>query len=615
MRQTTGNTKGNVMNILVALCALGLSGCGQPTESPSGEPAATAESASGPETAKPEGDAVALVRALADDVWQYQIENSTYLRLQEGLPIERFEDLTLEEYHRNLRETAGFRERLERIDPSSLSGDALITYEILAFDLRRTGANDDDYWLSFDITSYQAPYLIRFAEQALNGQAIPDKAAADHYLKLAGELADVLDQMTTKVEGQVERGIYLPRPALPSVRATWAGMQKTLPDAMRVSDERLSALSESERAEFKAALDTLISERVESGFDNLLAALGDGYEAKAPQAVGLGQYRGGAEVYLRAIETQTTLDLSPQAIHERGKKAVNEIAARMADIREQLEFDGTASEFVDQLMTDPRFIAESPAEVEDRYWEYIHRVEPVLDDYFEYRPEAEYGIRRLPPAAEPGMTYGYYSVPTADDPVGYYNYNGSNLEKRSLVWVSSLIYHELLPGHHFHLATQNENDSLQEFRKKYSVAAFTEGWAEYAASLGIEMGMYEDPYDLYGRYIAEIFLASRLVVDTGMNALGWSLEEARDYMARYVVQSEEEIASETLRYATSIPAQALAYRLGYEKHWELRRRAEAKLGDVFDIRDYHNVVLSDGTKPLPVLEAKVDRWIAARLGE
>ncbi len=210
------------------------------------------------------------------------------------------------------------------------------------------------------------------------------------------------------------------------------------------------------------------------------------------------------------------------------------------------------------------------------------------------------------------MTYGYYLPPTVTDPVGYYNYNGSNLSSRNLIWVGALIYHELLPGHHFHMATQNENDSLQQYRKKYTVSAFTEGWAEYAASLGVEMGMYEDPYDMYGRLLAEIFLASRLVVDTGMNALGWSLEDARAYLRPIVVQSDVEIASETLRYSTGFPAQALAYRLGFEKQWELRKRAENELGAIFDIREYHNVVLSDGAMPLPVLESKVESWIAAQ---
>jgi uncharacterized protein (DUF885 family) len=285
----------------------------------------------------------------------------------------------------------------------------------------------------------------------------------------------------------------------------------------------------------------------------------------------------------------------------------------MAAIRAELGFEGTALEFVTELQADPRFFAESPEEVEETFMGYIHRIEPHLGDYFKTQPEAAYGVRRLPLASEPGMTYGYYNPPSPDDPVGYYNYNASGLPTRNLVWAGSLIYHELLPGHHFHIATQDENESLQDFRKKYSVGAFTEGWAEYAASLGIEIGVYETPYELYGRYIGEMFLASRLVVDTGMNAMGWSLEEARAYMRQYVIQSEAEIDSETLRYSTSIPAQALAYRLGYEKIWELRHKAEAALGDRFDIREFHDVVLSDGAKPLPVLEAKVDRYIAAAL--
>ena len=409
-----------------------------------------------------------------------------------------------------------------------------------------------------------------------------NEAEADNYLKLASELANMVDQLNAKVAGQIERGIFLPKPALSAVRATWEGIQVAIPGDVRLAKERLESLPDDERAVFGVKLEKIIADRIVAGLVELIAPIGEDYEARALETVGLGQYPGGAEVYARAIETQTTLGLTPQQIHYRGIEAVDEIAERMAQVRTQLEFDGSARDFIDEVAFDPRFIADSPDEVESIFQEHIRRIEPKLDAYFKTQPEAGYGVRRLPPAAEPGMTYGYYNPPTAADPIGYYNYNGSNLETKSLLWSGHLIYHELLPGHHFHIATQGENKALHDYRQKYSVSAYTEGWAEYASSLGIEMGMYESPYDLYGRYLGEIFLASRLVVDTGMNALGWSLEEAREYMAKYVVQSEQEIASETLRYATSIPAQALAYRLGYEKHWELRKRAEEKLGGDFD---------------------------------
>lgn len=593
---------------LSALTVVLVAACGEPPEPPS---AAESQAPAMIDASESKADATAALRQLADDIWASYLDNSTYLRLQEGLPIERFEDMSLEQYHADQQRAAQFRDRLAGIDSSPLDENDRITYEILALQLADDGATDDDFWLTFDITPYLGPYNFQFARQALAIQQITDPSSADHYLMLVGELADIIDQMAAKVAGQVERGIYLPKPALPSTRATWAGLQTALPALIAVDDSRLQSLSGEQRAAFKSALDNLISTRVTGGFDRLLAALGPEYEAQAPEAVGLGQYPNGLAVYQRRIHTETTLALTPKEIHERGRKAVADISARMDVLRQQLEFDGTAQEFIEQIKTDPQFIAESPEEVNALFLGYIHRMEQHLDDYFKYRPKAAYGVRRLPPAAEAGMTYGYYNPPTADDPVGYYNYNASGLPTRNLVWAGSLIYHELLPGHHFHLATQDENEDLQEFRKKYSVAAFTEGWAEYAASLGIEMGVYETPYELYGRYLGEMFLACRLVVDTGMNAMGWSLEDARAYMRQYVIQSAAEIDSETLRYSTSIPAQALAYRLGYEKQWELRHRAEQALGDRFNIREYHNVVLSDGAKPLPVLEAKVDRYIAA----
>jgi len=592
--------------LIIFLCA-GLTACGQKSDEPKSE--SRIESSASSNQVSLQEQSTAALRALADDVWARQLEISTYLRLIEGLPIEKFEDLTLEQFHENQAADAQFRSRLAQIDGSTLSGDDLITYEILKFELKDDGASDDDFWLIFDVTAYIAPYHFQFAKQALAALEIKDQAGADHYLLLVGELADIIDQLVIKIEGQVERGIYLPKPALPAVRSTWQGLQAALPAALQVADERLVSLSEEERNTFRSSLASVIESRVSGGFDRLLAAIGPNYEAKAPQEVGLSQYPGGRELYERRVRRETTLALTAEEIHERGKQAVADISARMEALRVQLEFEGTARDFYETIKSDPQFTAGSAEEVGERFMEYIGRIEPKLNDYFKYQPRAAYGVRRLPLASEAGMTYGYYNPPTVADPVGYYNYNASNLPERNMIWAGSLIYHELLPGHHFHMATQSENEALQDFRKKYSVAAYTEGWAEYSGSLAIEMGMYETAWELYGRYIAEMFLASRLVVDTGMNALGWSLQDARAYMREYVIQSDAEIASETLRYSTSIPAQALAYRLGYEKHWELRRRTEAELGENFDIREYHNVVLSDGAKPLGVLEAKVERYI------
>ena len=329
----------------------------------------------------------------------------------------------------------------------------------------------------------------------------------------------------------------------------------------------------------------------------------------APEAVGLGQYPGGPEAYRFAIRQETTMDLDPEDIHERGLAYMADIQQQMQAIRDELEFEGTAEEFHDRMREDPRLYAKTPEEVEERYMAYIREVEPHIPDYFSVLPEAPYGVKRLDPAAEPGMTFGFYQPPSPASPRGNYRYNGSKLESRPMVWTGPLIFHELIPGHHFHIALQRESEASTELRKLSSLfyAAFTEGWANYAASLALEMGILDDPYERYGWLLFDAFIANRLVVDTGMNHLGWSREKAMAYMRANTFSSEEETATETLRYSTDMPAQALAYKLGFEKMREIRAAQEAKLGDAFDIRTFHDAVLGSGAMPLPVLEAHVDR--------
>jgi uncharacterized protein (DUF885 family) len=194
------------------------------------------------------------------------------------------------------------------------------------------------------------------------------------------------------------------------------------------------------------------------------------------------------------------------------------------------------------------------------------------------------------------MTYGYYQPPTVVDPVGRYMYNGSDLDKRSMLTAASLIFHELAPGHHFHLARQAENSELPDLRRESAeLSGFNEGWAEYAAGLGWELGLYEDPYDGYGRLVHERFTAQRLVVDTGLAALGWTLDQAREYMRANTTESDTQVATETLRYATDLPGQALAYRLGFLEFHALRERAGR------DLADFHEFILGNGALPFPVI--------------
>jgi uncharacterized protein (DUF885 family) len=379
---------------------------------------------------------------------------------------------------------------------------------------------------------------------------------------------------------------------------------------VRPADARLDKLDPAARTKLLTDVDGVLSQRLKPAVARINAIIGADYERKAPEAVGLAQYPGGKDFYLKLVRRYTTLPLTPEQIQAIGEKDVADVSVRMAAIRKQLGSSDGSRAFYDKISVDPRFLAKDTDAVEATYNGYISRIVPKLPSYFQTLPKAPYGVKRLPLAVEAGQTFGYYSEPSPDEPRGLYNYNGSQLDKRSTINAGTLIYHELMPGHHMQIAIQAENAALSPYRKHYQVGAFTEGWAEYAASLGIEMGLYDTPEGLYGRYVNEMFLTSRLVVDTGMNYFGWPLEKARAYMHDNTSLSDLEIASESLRYSTSIPGQALGYRIGYVKFWELRRKAEKAMGAKFDLRAFHDIILLPGARPLAIVEQDVDAYIA-----
>lgn len=272
---------------------------------------------------------------------------------------------------------------------------------------------------------------------------------------------------------------------------------------------------------------------------------------------------------------------------------------------------GGEAEFQEHLKAIGRLHAKSPEEVEATFRYHLGRLEPHIPHLFARIPKAPYDVERLDRALEAGMSYGYYEPPNPNEPRGIYHYNGSGLDTRSQLNAAALIFHELIPGHHFHLARQQENESVHPIRREaLGMSGYNEGWAEYASELPREIGLYDDPYDWYGRLVHQRFLAQRLVIDTGMNVLGWSLEQGRAYMRENTVESETQVASETLRYSTDLPAQALAYRLGFLKLRDLRAKAQHALGSAFDLPAFHEAVLAPGALPLAVLEPHIDHFIA-----
>jgi uncharacterized protein (DUF885 family) len=291
---------------------------------------------------------------------------------------------------------------------------------------------------------------------------------------------------------------------------------------------------------------------------------------------------------------------------------VERLEGELDAVRAAVGFQGSREEFHRYLRTDPRFFEASPEAINARLARHVAKIEPHIDDYFARKPAAKYGVQRLDPSLEGAMTFGYYKQPEPDDPRGLYYFNGSKPGERNLLFGLALMAHELVPGHHFQIARQAENQSLPPLRRETYDTAFVEGWGEYAAALGLDMGIYDDPYDRAGRLMMDMMLSSRLVVDTGMNALGWPRERAMQYLREHSMMSETEIATETLRYSADIPAQALAYKIGSLRMMALRKRAQERLGDRFDIRQFHEWVLANGSMPLQVLEQVVDEHLRPR---
>ena len=603
---------------LFALAMVGavfLTGCAEPGDVPDAGPRAVTEAgASGTGAAAPGEDASDAVLAMADRVMADLEDASPYLQLLKGRRVESLGDNSFAYVEAQAEQARAALEELRAIDASQLGHDDGITYAILAGVLQDATEYPQHFWHKFNVTPYAAGSVFSsMLPSALVTYSIATEADGEGYLGLLRDVARYVNDDLARLKGQEERGILLPKSAIPGARKVYEALRAGIGSLAAVAPERLSELTGEQQAALNAGIEKAVSEQVIPAVDALLQYMGGDYLERAPEAVGLGQYPGGEAAYRFAIRQETTMDLDPGDIHERGLAYMAEIQRQMQAIRYELGFEGTAEEFHEQMRQDPRFYAKTPAQVEERYMAYIREIEPRVPDYFSVLPEAPYGVKRLDPAAEPGMTFGYYQPPNAASPRGNYRYNGSKLESRPMVWTGPLIFHELVPGHHFHIALQRETEASTELRNLSSLfyAAFTEGWANYAASLALEMGILDDPYERYGWLLFDAFIANRLVVDTGMNHFSWPREKAMAYMRANTFSSEEETATETLRYSTDMPAQALAYKLGLEKIRELRAAQEAKLGDGFDIRTFHAAVLGSGAMPLPVLEGHVD-WYMSR---
>ncbi|MFL0670148.1 MAG: DUF885 domain-containing protein [Erythrobacter sp.] len=370
-------------------------------------------------------------------------------------------------------------------------------------------------------------------------------------------------------------------------------------------------ISEADRARLTKAYEAKTRE-IYAAHTALRDFMRDEYLAAARDSVGLSQMKGGAALYAQLIEQTTTLPLDAETIHQLGLKEVTRIKTELETIKAEVKFEGTLNQFFDYVRTDPKFQPESRAALTESYYRIGREVDAKIADYFSLIPKSPLKIEPYDPSVEQFEAGGSYMSGTPDGSrPGVFYFNAYDLPSRLTTGNVTLYLHEGAPGHHFQISLAQENEALPAFMRFGGTTSFVEGWALYAETLGNEMGFYKDPWNRYGTLQDEQLRAMRLVVDTGLHAKGWTRDQAIDFMLENSGMTRTEVVAEVERYI-AIPSQAVAYKIGALKIQELRQRSQDKLGAKFDIKAFHEQVLNTGGLPLAVLEAKIDRWIAAQ---
>ncbi len=381
---------------------------------------------------------------------------------------------------------------------------------------------------------------------------------------------------------------------------------KNLPDQFS-SEEKDSLLS---------VAHATIQKDVIPSFQKIKTFFETEYYPQTRKAIGVSQTPNGSAFYKDRIAYYTTLDMTAEEVHQLGLKEVAKIKNAMEAIITEVEFQGSFEDFFAFLRSDKQFYAQSGDELLMRARDIAKRLDEQLPKFFKTLPRTPYGVAAVPDAIAPKYTGGRYipTRPNSTNP-GYYWVNTYNLPSRPLYVLPALTAHEAVPGHHLQMALNSElSTEIPSFRRSLYLSAYGEGWGLYTEALAGEMGIYTTPYERFGQLTYSMWRACRLVVDTGIHAFGWSKEQAVEFMTANTALSFHEINTEVDRYI-SWPGQALAYKVGELKISELRQKTENALGDQFDIREFHNIILQKGTLTLPLMEEEIAAYIKQELNE
>ena len=449
----------------------------------------------------------------------------------------------------------------------------------------------------------------------LSGQPFNNTADFEHFIMRMKGFSVWMDQAIVNMRAGIKVGIVLPKTIVNSMIPQMQAQIFADPKESSLFtplDKISDKISAQDKSRLIKQYTEVIAKQITPAFKRMNQFLQQEYLANARDSFGYGALPNGKSWYEFTIKTNTTLPLTAEQIHQTGLAEVQRIHKEMGLVAQQVEFKGSLQDFFHFLKNNQQFYFNSPEEVLTAYEEVKARITPLVNDYFNIVPKADYVMRTYPEAqskSAPGASY----IPAAKDGSrpGVFFINTHNLKGQPKYGVETLSIHEAVPGHHFQLSLQNEVQGLAKIRSQNFYTVYAEGWALYTESLGKELGMFNDPYQYYGQLEAQLFRAMRLVVDTGIHYKGWSQTQAKRYMLENSTLAESDVSAEIERYMVW-PGQALAYKIGQLKIQELRQFAEEALNDNFDIKHFHNLILLDGPLPMPLLERKIKHWVEQR---
>lgn len=550
---------------------------------------------------------------IVDSEWQRSIdENPLYASyMGDKSSNQDWPDLSEETLRIRQKKTRDVLREIKKIDSQKLSEENKLNHRLFLYNYERSvrGQQFDSHLLVFGQRGG-----IQLEHETAESLGFMTRQDYLDWIARLEKLPNYIEQHITLARLGVERNVTAPRILMERVARQ---IQLQLVDEPTDSPffnvfETIPANIE-DRSEIREKAIQVISEDVIPAYHKFRDFFIDEYLPASRTTIGVSDLPNGKAWYENLARYHTSTELMPDEIHQIGLSEVKRIRTEMNKIIERVGWEGTFDEFLNFLRTDPQFYFETGEELLQAYLATSKKLDPKIVPLFKVLPRMPYGIKPIPIESAPDTTTAYYMRPSADGSrAGYYYVNLYKPEVRPKYEIEVLSVHEAVPGHHLQIALAMEIENIPNFRKYSGYTAYVEGWGLYSESLGYDMGLYQDPYSEFGALTYDMWRAVRLVVDTGMHYKGWSREQAIEFFKENAAKTEQDIINEVDRYLI-MPGQALAYKIGQLKIMELKKKSKESLGEKYDIKEFHHVILGEGALPLDILEEKVDQYIENNL--